>query len=74
MARLVLMKLNEYIEMVGNEAAAKIFGVSVRRVVSWRLEYRFPRPEMALEIERMTHGKVTYKEIYGAKHAATSGV
>lgn len=62
------MKLNEYITLIGDEAAGKIFGVPVRRIVSWRLGARSPRPAMAMKIESITKGRVTFREIYEGLH------
>lgn len=60
------MNLSEYIKTIGNKAAAEQFSVSERRIVSWRLGYRNPRPEMALRIEEKTGGQVTCREIFSA--------
>lgn len=64
------MKLKEYIQLVGTQTAATVFGVPVRRIQSWSGGHRRPRPEMALKIERLTKGRVTYREIYESQEQA----
>jgi hypothetical protein len=58
------MKLHEFIEQVGDESAAIIFGVKVRTAKSWRLQDRTPRPTQAREIVKITKGKVSLEEIF----------
>ena len=47
--------------------AAKQLKASYSAVAMWRRRERFPRREMALEIERRTKGRVTVAEIYASK-------
>lgn len=61
------MNLPEYIRQIGDEAASRLFCVSERRVRSWRYGARLPKPATALEIERITGGRVTVAEIYSAQ-------
>lgn len=63
------MRLPEYIELVGDEAAAELFRAPARTVLSWRLMERYPRPNKARDIERLTLGKVTVGEIYAEQKA-----
>lgn len=58
------MRLSEYIEAVGDEPAAKLFGVKKITAYSWRKGYRLPRPKKAKEIEKITKGKVTVRDCY----------
>lgn len=60
----VNMLLKIYIGEVGEKQFAKRLKVTERRVQSWRLGQRFPRPEMARRIERLTGHKVSFKECY----------
>lgn len=57
------MRLNEYIEQVGDEAFARQFRIKLRTVKSWRLGDRRPRAEQARRIVAKT--PVTYEGIYG---------
>lgn len=64
-ATIVRMELPAFIAEIGNDAAAKLFKVQPRVVTSWRYKQRRPRPEKALEIERVTQGRVRFVDIYG---------
>ncbi len=66
------MTLREYIERVGDRKAGELFGVPPRVAQSWRLGYRKPLPSKALEIERVTLGIVTMKEIYAEPEQASA--
>lgn len=57
-----VVNLVEYIEREGDEAAAALFGVSVRTVASWRLGERTPRRKTAQIIVKRS--PVTYAGIY----------
>lgn len=57
------MKLTDYIQQVGDEKFARRFGWKTRKVMSWRLGDRRPRPEEAQIIVAKT--PVTYEGIYG---------
>ena len=61
------MKLTEYIKPIGNEAAAKLFGVKKSTLRSWLYTSRHPRPATANKIVKVTGGKVSLKDIYGSK-------
>lgn len=58
------MNLAQYIQKVGDERAAEKFGVSKRRIESWRLGQRQPRPAKAREIVALTDGLLTLEDIY----------
>jgi DNA-binding transcriptional regulator YdaS (Cro superfamily) len=58
------MRLNKYIEAIGDAAAAELFGVKERTAASWRRGERRPRPEQAAVIVEASRGKVSYAEIY----------
>ena len=60
----VTLRIEKYIEGIGDRAAAKLFGVSVQTTYAWRTGRRVPRPAKALQIEKITGGKVTVKECY----------
>lgn len=62
---MLAMDLPSYIREVGAREAAKQFKVKPRTAASWRNGERFPRREKAVEIERLTRGKVTVAEIFG---------
>lgn len=57
------MKLIDYIKETGDAKCAKLFGVKVRTVRSWRLGERFPRPAQAQVIVKKS--PVTHEGIYG---------
>ncbi len=57
----------EYIELVGEEKAAKLWDVEVRTVRSWRYGERTPRPIQAQKI--VATSPVTYEGIYGPQQA-----
>lgn len=58
------MNLKKYIELVGDSAAAEMFGITTRAAMSYRLGDRKPRPAVAERIVTKTKGKVSWKEIY----------
>jgi DNA-binding transcriptional regulator YdaS (Cro superfamily) len=58
------MNLPEYIEKIGDDAAAVLFGVKPRTAKSWRLGDRFPRPKQAQFIVEASKGEVTMDGIY----------
>lgn len=64
------MTLPEYIADLGDEAAAQLFDVRVRTVQSWRRRERYPRPEQAERIVRLSNGKVNYEGVYAPSEAA----
>lgn len=59
------MTLSEYISTMGDEAAAKVLGISERAAKSYRLGKRTPRPEKAKQIVRRSRGKLSLDTIYG---------
>ena len=60
----VTVRLDKYIENVGERAASELFGVKRPTVYAWRTGRRKPQPEKAKEIERVTGGKVKFAECY----------
>ena len=58
------MNLPTYIKTIGEQAASRLFGVSVHTVRSWRQRARYPRPAKAVEIVEATGGKLTLEQIY----------
>lgn len=60
------MNLSTYIKTIGEQAASRLFSVSIYTVRSWRSGSRSPRPAKALEIVEATGGKVTLESIYGS--------
>ena len=64
------MNLKSFIEQIGDEQAAILFGVKPRTTASWRRGERLPRPAQAARIVRQTGGKVSFEEIYAARSAA----
>lgn len=59
------MNLKTYIETLGDDAAAKLFGVKSRTVQSWRRGERSPRPEQARKIVKKSGGKLSLEAVYG---------
>jgi hypothetical protein len=58
------MNLATYIKTIGEQAASRLFGVSIYTVRSWRCGARQPRPSKAREIVEATGGKLTLERIY----------
>lgn len=58
------MTLSDYISETGDDVAALRFCVSERTAASWRRGERFPRPDKAFEIERITAGAVSFAECF----------
>lgn len=58
------VNLPEYIAQMGDAKAAKLFGVSERTVMSWRLRDRIPRPTQAKNI--VSKSPVTMDGIYSS--------
>ena len=58
------MRLIDYLSAIGDKTAAELFGVSERRIRSWRYGQRKPRPQTAVEIIRASNGRVTWAGIY----------
>ncbi len=60
------MTLTDYLKAIGDDQKSAVrFQVTKRRVESWRLGQRKPRPEIALRIVEATSGLVSLHEIYG---------
>lgn len=62
--------LPEFIESIGEDAAARLFEVPVRTVLSWKYLDRRPRRAMAKRIAQCTKGRVSIAEIYTAEREA----
>lgn len=60
------MDLKRFIEKVGDEKAAKLFGVKTRTAASWRRGERIPRPKQVKKILKAAGGDLSYESIYGA--------
>jgi DNA-binding transcriptional regulator YdaS (Cro superfamily) len=58
------MRLCDYINEIGVDNAAQLFGVTRSAVVSWRHRYRLPKPATAVAIEAATGGRVTIADVY----------
>lgn len=58
------MNLDQFIEEIGDDAAAKLFDVKPRTAASWRRGERKPRPEKAREIVKTLKGRVPLEGIY----------
>ena len=58
------MNLTSYIELIGDKAAAELFGITERAAMSYRLGDRKPRPEVAQRIVNKTGGKIGWADIY----------
>lgn len=61
-----MLTLPEFIERIGDEAAATLFEAKLRTVQSWRRRERFPRAEQARIIVQRAAGEVDYEGIFGA--------
>jgi DNA-binding transcriptional regulator YiaG len=59
------MNLIDFLQKVGDEKAARLFGVAPRTVRSWRVGARSPRKRTAAVIVKRS--PVTYAGIYGDK-------
>ena len=57
--------LKEYIEFLGTDAAAELFGCPVATVKSWRYGHRQPTVKQAKLIIKATGGKLDFESIYG---------
>ncbi|WP_440029684.1 hypothetical protein [Chromobacterium amazonense] len=58
------MELSVYIHCVGDEVAARQFGIALRTASCWRRMERAPCPQQALKIVELSEGKVDWKGIY----------
>lgn len=58
------MTLSKFIESIGDDKAAELFGVSRRTAASWRQGTRSPRSKKAKQIVEKTGGKVSLEGIY----------
>jgi hypothetical protein len=59
------MTLKQYIEFVGEEAAAELFGAKRNTVRSWRYNQRQPSIKEAKKIILRTGGRLDFESIYG---------
>ncbi len=59
------LDLRTYINTMGDEAAAKLLGISVRAARSYRTGWRLPRPDKANSMVKRSKGKLTLEAIYG---------
>ena len=59
------MDLRQYIGTLGDDAAAKVLGISARAAKSYRLGMRLPRPAKASQMVKRSGGKLTLEAIYG---------
>lgn len=66
-----ILTLPQFIESVGDEAAARLFEAELRTVQSWRRRERLPRPEKAQRMVALSDGRLTMESIYVA--AAPAG-
>lgn len=57
--------LPEFIESVGDDEAARLFGIKRRTAESWRRRERYPKVASAPRIIEATRGRVDYAGIYG---------
>lgn len=68
------MTLQEFIRQHGDAEAARLFGVRVRTVASWRRGERYPRVEQAQNIVLASKGTITLDGIFGVRAtSATHG-
>lgn len=58
------MNLSEFIDAIGDEQAAKLFGITRRAAQSYRLGTRRPRPEVAQRMVDKSKGRLTHASIY----------
>lgn len=63
------MDLEGFIQQLGDDKAAKLFGVKPRTAASWRRGERSPRPKQVQKIIKASNGQLSYESIYG-KHEA----
>lgn len=61
-----MFTLSDWIEDLGDAAAAELFGVTLRRVQSWRRGERLPRPGKAKDLIELSNGRLDYSGIYEA--------
>ena len=57
--------LKEYIEFIGTEPAAELFGCSPATTKSWRYGLRQPSIKQAKKIIQAAGGKLDFESIYG---------
>ena len=61
--------LREYISSLGDEAAAKRLGVSLRAVQSWRYGDRSPRTKDIPRLIELSGGELTYGSFFETRAA-----
>jgi len=59
-----ILTLPQFIESVGDEAAARLFDAEVRTVQSWRRRERLPRPDKAQHMVAAAGGCLSMDSIY----------
>ncbi len=64
------MDLPDFIKSMGDAEAARLFGVTERAVMSWRLGDRQPRPATASQIIAASKGRLNWQDIYPPKDAS----
>ena len=65
---MAILSLPQFIESIGDEAAAQLFDAELRTVPSWRRRERLPRPEKAQRMVVAAEGQLTLDSIYGVAH------
>jgi len=58
------MNFKEYLSKIGDEKACELFNAKPRTVGSWRRGERKPSPDKAVEIVKLSKGKVKLQDIY----------
>ena len=61
------LTLSQYIALIGDVAAASMFGVSVGTARAYRDGRRIPKPSRAAIIIRATGGKLGWEDVYAAE-------
>lgn len=58
------MRLVDYIQDIGTSKFAELIGVSSNQVWKYQTLADVPRPKLARKITKLTHGLVSYADIY----------
>lgn len=61
------MTLSDYIAKLGDDAAAKLLGITKRSARAYRTKTRHPRLPEAHRIIKRSKGALTIDSVYGAK-------
>lgn len=64
------MTLSEFIAEVGDEAAARLFGVATRTAAAYRRGEREPSTAKAREIVAAAGGRLTFEDCFSKQGAA----